>query len=114
MVWGWLPVLNRFTTCGAKLRTDGETPACCENAYGIHWNIKTEKTTTRSLVRLIARPPCCKMSMRTDYLEENGTLVTAVSQDSHFSFVWWRGFAPPGRAEPCHHTISADAVFPAF
>src|ERR1700676_5111265 len=85
MVWGWLPGLTRFTTCGAKFKTDGETLACCENAYGIHWNIKTENTTTWSLLRPIARPPCCKMTMRADYREWSGTLVTAVSKDSHFS-----------------------------
>ena len=53
MVWGWLPALKRFTTCGAKLKTDGETLACCENAYGINWNIKTENTTGPMFVHFI-------------------------------------------------------------
>jgi len=53
------------------------------------------------------------MSMRTDYLEENGTLVTAVSQDSHFLSCHGGALLRQDGTEPRHHTLSADAaLFP--
>ena len=50
-----LPGLTRLTTCGEKLKVDGDRLACCENAP--ETNVKTTKGTTKNFVQFKAHSP---------------------------------------------------------